>query len=392
VDLSHLEWPFFQPEHRDFAFQLDKFARDELAGLAADHGDDDAALDQVCRELVRRLGAAGFLDPCIVRHAGGAFDLRRLCLAREILARCAGLADFAFAMQGLGTGPISLFGTEEQRERYLPGVARGQKIAAFALSEPDAGSDVAAMTTTAVRHGDHYVIDGTKTWISNGGIAAVYVVFARTGEAPGAKGLSAFIVDADNPGLLIAERVRVIAPHPLATLEFKDCRVPASAMLGAPGTGFAVAMGTLDVFRTTVGAAALGFARRALEEALTRVDQRIVFGKKLSTFQLTQAKIADMALGVDTAALLVYRAAWTRDTAKRRITREASMAKLHATETAQQVIDMAVQLFGGTGVVSGKTVETLYREIRALRIYEGTSEVQRLVIANEMMRSRSTVA
>ena len=245
------------------------------------------------------------------------------------------------------------------------------------------------MTTTAVRQGDHYVINGTKTWISNGGIAALYVVFARTGEAPGAKGLSAFIVDADTPGLVIAERVRVIAPHPLATLVFKDCRVPVSAMLGAPGKGFAVAMGTLDVFRTTVGAAALGFARRALEEALTRVDRRMVFGKKLSTYQLTQAKIADMALGVDTAALLVYRAAWARDTANRRITREASMAKLHATETAQQVIDMAVQLFGGTGVVSGQTVETLYREIRALRIYEGTSEVQRLVIANEVMKSGS---
>ena len=269
MDFSHLEWPFFRPEHRDFALQLGEFAGDEFARLALDHGGRRCG----ARPGVPRVGApsraAGFLDPCIVRHAGGAFDLRRLCLAREILARCAGLADFAFAMQGLGTCPISLFGTEEQRERYLPGVARGEMIAAFALSEPDAGSDVAAMTTTAVRHGDHYVIDGTKTWISNGGIAAVYVVFARTGEAPGAKGLSAFIVDADTPGLVIAERVRVIAPHPLATLVFKDCRVPVSAMLGAPGKGFAVAMATLDVFRTTVGAAALGFARRALEEALT---------------------------------------------------------------------------------------------------------------------------
>jgi acyl-CoA dehydrogenase len=389
MDLGFLEWPFFTKEHIEFARRLDAFCREELIGVGTDHDESDAGLDRTCREIARSLGQAGFLSHCVVEAPGGAFDVRRLCLGREILAAHRGLADFVFAMQGLGTGPISLFGTEEQRKRYLPAVARGENIAAFALSEPNTGSDVAAMTTNAVRDGTHYVINGSKTWISNGGIAAHYVVFARTGEAPGAKGLSAFIVDADTPGLRIAERVRVIAPHPLATLKFEDCRVPSSTMLGSPGEGFQVAMGTLDVFRTTVGAAALGFARRALQEALGRVLERDVFGKKLSTFQLTQAKIADMGVGVDAAALLVYRAAWTRDTAKRRITREASMAKLYATETAQEVIDMAVQLFGGTGVVSGKVVETLYREIRALRIYEGTSEIQRLVIANEILKSFS---
>jgi acyl-CoA dehydrogenase len=380
---SFLRWPFFTDEHRQFAERLQAFVG-QLGHI--EHGDDDVTLDSACRRLAQRLGQAGFLSACVPENFDGAFDVRRICLGREILAAHDGLADFVFAMQGLGSGPISLFGTPEQRKRYLPGVTRGERIAAFALSEPQSGSDVAAMRTTATREGSHYVLNGTKTWISNGGIAAQYVVFARTGEAPGAKGLSAFIVDADNPGLKVAERVRVIAPHPLATLALEDCRVPASAMVGSPGGGFSVAMGTLDVFRTTVGAAALGFARRALAEALARVQEREAFGQKLAAFQLTQAKIADMALGVDAAALLVYRAAWTRDTEKRRITREASMAKLFATETAQQVIDMAVQLFGGTGVISGRPVEKLYREIRALRIYEGTSEIQRLVIANEVMR------
>src|SRR3990172_3045141 len=290
MDRSYLEWPFFTKEHVDFARRLDAFSRDRLNDIGSDHDDSDAGLDRTCQEIARRLGAAGFLEPCVVHKAGGVFDVRRLCLAREILASHRGLADFVFAMQGLGTGPISLFGTEEQRKRYLPAVARGENIAAFALSEPNAGSDVASMTTKAVRDGTHYVLNGTKTWISNGGIAAHYVVFASTGEAPGAKGLSAFIVDADKPGLRIAERVRVIAPHPLATLKFEDCRVPQSAMVGKHGDGFKGAMGTLDVFRTSVGAAALGFARRALDEALDRVVQRDVFGRKLSTFQLTQAK------------------------------------------------------------------------------------------------------
>jgi len=388
MDEEYLGWPFFSDSHRDFARRIAAFANDELSAIAHEAGDgrDQDRLDDACRKLVKALGSSGFLDPAVRLSSEDKFDVRSLCLGRDALARAAGLADFAFAMQGLGSGPISLFGTDEQRQRYLTPVARGDAIAAFALSEPDAGSDVAAMTTTAVRDGDSYVINGTKTWISNGGIAAHYVVFARTGEQPGAKGLSAFIVEADTPGMAVAKRLEVIGPHPIATMQFTDCRVPASAMVGEPGAGFTVAMGTLDVFRTTVGAAALGFARRALDEALSRVARREVFGKPLGTFQLTQAKIADMAVGVDAAALLVYRAAWTRDHYDRRITREASMAKLFGTETAQQVIDMAVQLHGGLGVVTGMAVENLYREIRPLRIYEGTSEIQRLVIANEVMR------
>ncbi len=391
MDEEFLGWPFFSETHRDFAKRISEFANSELASLAAEAGEghDQDLLDATCRKLARALGREGFLDHCVRISADDKFDVRTLCLGRETLARTAGLIDFTFAMQGLGSGPISLYGSDEQRQRYLLPVARGESIAAFALSEPDAGSDAAAMTTTAVRDGNDYVINGIKTWTSNGGIAGHYVVFARTGEQPGAKGLSAFIVDAGTPGLEVAERFQVIGPHPIATMRFVDCRVPASAMVGGPGEGFKVAMGTLDVFRTTVGAAALGFARRALDEALARIDKREVFGSKLSTFQMTQAKIADMAIGVDAAALLVYRAAWTRDHYNRRITREASMAKLFCTETAQQVIDMAVQLHGGTGVVSGTVVENLYREIRPLRIYEGTSEIQRLVIANEVMKLSS---
>ncbi len=383
-DTSYLAWPFFEDRHRHRAADLERFAESELAGLASQAHDDDS-IDATCREIVRRLGRAGLLEPCCVTVPDGAFDVRSLCLSRDVLARHEGLADFAFAMQGLGTGPISLFGSAAQRQTYLPPVLRGERIAAFALSEPQAGSDVGAIATTAKRDGDAYVINGTKTWISNGGIADHCIVFARTGPESGSKGLSAFIVDADTPGFTIAARIRTIAPHPLATLAFNNCRIPAGALLGAEGEGFKVSMSTLDVFRTTVGAAALGLARRALDEALRRCRERAVFGKQLGEYQLTQAKIADMALAVDAAALLVYRSAWTRDTQGRRVTREASMAKLYATEMAQQVIDQAVQIFGGTGVVSGTTVETLYREIRALRIYEGTSEIQRLVIANAVM-------
>jgi len=384
TDTSYLGWPFFEERHRRLARELEQFASSGLTGV--NHGlDDDAALDAACREIVRRLGRAGLLEHSCVLAEGGRFDVRSLALSRDVLARHDPLADFAFAMQGLGTGPISLSGNERQREAYLPAVMRGERIAAFALSEPQAGSDVGAIATTAARDGAGYVLEGTKTWISNGGIADHYVVFARTGEEKGTRGLSAFIVDAGTPGLRIAARIRTIAPHPLATLAFEACRVPASALLGNPGDGFKIAMGTLDVFRTTVGAAALGLARRALEEALRRCRERAAFGKPLAEYQLTQAKIADMALAIDAAALLVYRAAWTRDVLQRRVTREAAMAKLYATEAAQQVIDMAVQLFGGTGVVSGVVVEGLYRDIRALRIYEGTSEIQKLVIAGAVL-------
>ena len=377
ADSSFLSWPFFDAAHRELAPALEAWAIDALAGL--DHGDVDAT----CRALVRRLGDGGWL-----RHAaGGSFDVRSLCLIRETLARHDGLADFAFAMQGLGTGAVALFGTPAQRDRYLPPVACGDKIAAFALSEPEGGSDVSALRMTAQRDGDHFLLDGIKTWISNGGIADHYVVFARSGEAPGAKGLSAFMVDADAPGLAIAERIAVIAPHPLATLRFTRCRVPADALIGKPGDGFKIAMATLDVFRATVGAAALGFARRALDEALARVHAREVFGQQLSAFQLTQARIAEMATEIDAAALLVYRAAWAKDAGAPRVTREASMAKLYATEAAQRAIDAAVQLWGGMGVVSGNIVERLYREIRSLRIYEGTSEIQQLVIASQVMQA-----
>jgi acyl-CoA dehydrogenase len=384
-DTSFLDWPFFEARHRALAEQLDEFAKTKLAELA--HGaDDDAALDRACREIVHRLGAEGFLNQCCVAEPGGKFDVRSLALSRETLARHGGLADFCFAMQGLGTGPISLFGNEAQKRKYLPPVMRGKRIAAFALSEPQAGSDVAAITTEAARSGNEYVLNGTKTWISNGGLADHYVVFARTGEAPGSRGLSAFVVDADAPGLKVAERISIMAPHPLATLVFEDCRVPVAARLGVPGEGFKIAMATLDVFRTTVGAAALGFARRALDEALARCRERAVFGKPLAEYQLTQAKIAEMALAIDAAALLVYRAAWTKDVLGRRVTREAAMAKLYATEAAQQVIDMAVQLHGGTGLLAGAPVERLYREIRALRIYEGTSEIQKLVVASSVLK------
>ena len=330
----------------------------------------------------------GWLRYCVPAAQGGVsetLDVRSLCLIRETLARYAGLADFCFVMQGLGTGAISLFGTDEIKNRYLPEVGTGKRIAAFALSEPASGSDVAAMTTEAVADGDDYVLNGEKTLISNAGIAAQYVVFARTGEAPGAKGLSAFVVDADTPGLSVPERFPVIAPHPLGTVRFEDCRISASQRLAGPGDGFKVAMASLDVFRSTVGAAALGFARRALDETVRQSKSRIAFGKPIAENQLIQEKIADMAVKIDAAALLVYRSAWTKDRFQGRVTREAAIAKLYATEAAQEVVDQAVQVFGGQGVIVGNAVERLYRDVRALRIYEGTSEIQKLIIAGQAL-------
>ena len=383
-DKTYLDWPFFDDIHRELAVGLEEWASQNLAG--AHHGHD---VDDTCRTLVARLGQGGWLRYAVPHAFGGALDRldsRSLCLIRETLARHAGLADFAFAMQGLGSGAISLHGSEALRQRYLPLVASGEWIAAFALSEPEAGSDVAAMTTSARLEGDHYVLDGTKTWISNGGIANFYTVVARTGEAAGAKGLSAFVVDANTPGLEIAERIEVTAPHPLATLRFRGCRIPVQQRLGDAGAGFKVAMETLDVFRASVAGAALGFARRALDETLARARGRKMFGQVLADFQLTQAAIADMATTIDSAALLTYRAAWLRDAKGARTTREAAMAKLAATEGAQQVIDRAVQIFGGLGVQSGHIVEQLYREIRPLRIYEGASEVQKLIIARETLK------
>jgi acyl-CoA dehydrogenase len=380
TDRTFLDWPFFDDRHRTFAADLEAWAdRTQAVHL---HGDHD--LDGDCRTILKALAEGGWLHNA-VPDADGKLDVRTLCLTRETLARRSGLADFVFAMQGLGSGPISLFGTDEQKARWLPGVAAGETIAAFALSEPDAGSDVAAMATSARRDGDHWVLDGTKTFISNGGLAGRYTVFARTGEGTGAKGLSAFIVDADTPGFGIVERIPLMAPHPLATIRFTDCRIDADRILGAPGEGFRIAMATLDVFRSTVAAAALGFSRRALDEAATRTTARHLFGAPMSDLQLVQASIADMALRIDASALLIYRAAWLKDQGAPRVTREAAMAKLFATDEAQAVIDAAVQLFGGLGVVAGHPVERLYREIRALRIYEGASEVQKIVIARQVL-------
>ena len=384
ADTRYLDWPFFEPHHAELARTLDDWAGRHIADM---HGTD---VDAECCSLVKTLGAGGWLRHAVGGKAHGgaqeAIDTRAICLIRETLARHSGLADFAFAMQGLGSGAISLAGSEAQRQKYLPRVAAGEAISAFALSEDEAGSDVAAMACTARADGDHYVLDGEKTWISNGGIADFYVVFARTGEAAGARGISAFIVDADTPGFEIAERIDLIAPHPLARLRFTHCRIPASQRVGAAGEGFKVAMRTLDVFRTSVAAASLGFARRAFDEALQRATTRKMFGGVLADFQLTQAKLAQMATAIDSAALLTYRAAWMRDQGHN-VTREAAMAKMTATENAQQVIDAAVQMFGGLGVVSGQPVERLYREIRALRIYEGATEVQQLIIARDLLRS-----
>ena len=376
ADVTYLGWPFFEPRHRELAAELHAWCK---ANLTGHDGDVDAA----CRSHVAKLGAAGWL-----RHTaageGEKLDVRTLCLIRETIAQYDGLAEFSFAMQGLGMGAVTLFGTAEQKQ-WLARTRAGEAIAGFAITEPEAGSDAAAARMTATRVQGGFVLDGEKTYISNGGIADIYVVFARTGEAPGAKGLSAFLVPADTPGLEVAERIDVLAPHPLARLRFTNVEIPEGALIGKPGDGFKIAMSVLDVFRSTVGAAALGFARRALDETITRVKSRKVGGAPLAELQMVQGHIADMALEIDASALLVYRAAWTKDTGQPRITREASMAKLNATEAAQRVIDAAVQLHGGDGVRSGTVVEHLYREIRALRIYEGASDVQRIVIARAVL-------
>ncbi len=386
-DKSFLEWPFFDDSHRELAESIDSWARVSIPHMEELEQRD---MDVACRSYVAQLGETGFLRHAVPARYGGMsehLDVRSLCLCREILARHSGLADFAFAMQGLGTGAISLFGSTEQKAAYLPPVAAGRKIAGLAMSEANAGSDVANISTTASRDGNHFVLNGTKTWISNAGLADHYVVIARTGEAPGAKGLSAFVVDADMPGFAVTERIDVIAPHPLGTLAFDDCRVSASALLGEPGQGFKVAMANLDIFRSTVAAAALGFARRAMDEALTRIQDREIASRKLADYQLTQARIADMATEIDASALLIYRGAWLRDTGAERITREASMSKMYATEAAQRIVDGALQLFGGMGLVSGTPVEKLYREVRALRVYEGTTEVNKLVIAGHTLKA-----
>ena len=385
---SHLDWPFLEPRHKALAKELELWACHMLS--EATHPHSVSEVDEACRKLVRQLGEGGWLKYAIGGKTYGAsadtIDTRAVCLIRETLARHSGLADFAFAMQGLGSGAISNFGTHDQKQRYLPRVASGAAVAAFAISEPDAGSDVAALKCAAKRDGEYYLISGEKTWISNGGIADFYVTFARTGEDSGSRGICAFIINADSPGLNIAERIEVMAPHPLARLVFDNCRIPATQLLGEEGQGFKIAMSTLDIFRSSVAAAALGFARRALKEAFSRSTSRKMFGQTLADFQLTQAKLAKMATDIDAAALLTYRAAWLKDQGQP-VTVEAAMAKLTATEIAQQAIDSAMQIFGALGVASGQTVEQLYREIRPLRIYEGATEVQQLIIARGIIKA-----
>ncbi len=379
-DRSFLNWPFFEARHRELAENLDAWATENLRDI--NHAETDAA----CRDLVAALGRGGWL-----KHTGAPLDVRTLCLIRETLARHDGLADFAFAMQGLGMGPVTLFGTDKQR-KWLEKTTNGEAISAFALSEPKSGSDVANIELSAVSDAKGWILDGEKTWISNGGIADVYTVFARTEDGPGAKGLSAFLIPADTAGLEVAERLETGAPHPLARLRFNGVRIPQDAMIGTSGQGFRIAMSVLDIFRSTVGAAALGFARRALDETLTRVQNRHLFGGPMSELQMVQGHLAEMALDVDAAALLIYRAAWTKDMGADRVTREAAMAKLFATDQAQQVIDKAVQLHGGDGVRKGHIIERLYREIRALRIYEGASDVQKIVIARAALAGHGGVS
>lgn len=388
--MSFFDLPFFSDAHRSLAGELRRWAGERVVETG-ETGEKD--VDQTCRNYVKALGDAGWLGLAVPAEFGGKhdrLDVRSLCIARETLASVSGLADFAFAMQGLGAGPISIFGSKELRERYLPRVKSGQAIAAFAISEASAGSDVSAMKTTARRDGSGYVIDGEKTWISNGGIADFYVVFCKVANTE--KEFIALVVEPSDAGFSVTERIDTIAPHPLGTLKFSGCRVPDDRVVGEAGRGLRVALGTLDVFRTTVGAAALGFARRALDESVRHVTERQIFGGKLSDLQMTQAAIAEMATEVDASALLVYRSAWVRDNGAERVTREAAMAKMFSTEAAQRVIDRAVQLLGGRGVVSGNPVEKLYREIRSLRIYEGATEVQKLVIAGQVLKGGSEAA
>lgn len=377
------QWPFFDDAHRDFSAGLSRWLTQ--AALVDDEGDVQAS----CRAWVHALAEGGWLRACVPALYGGVratLDIRTLCLAREKLAYRSALADFAFAMQGLGSGALTLFGNAELQRRYLPDVASGRRVAAFALSERDAGSDIAALSTRARRDGDWYVIDGEKCWISNAGIADFYVLFARTG-AEGPKGLTAFALDATTHGCMVGERIETISPHPLGTLRVDDARVAAACRIGEEGEGFKIALATLDLFRTTVGAAAVGFARRALTESVEHAKTRALFGVPLGRLQLTQGAIAAMATDVDASALLVYRAAWTKDMGAARVTREAAMAKWFATEAAGRVCDRAVQLFGGRGVTRGEIVERLYRDVRALRIYEGASEIQQVVIAKQVLGS-----
>ena len=387
IDQSFLHWPFFTEEHRKLSKKLGAWVDTNISP------NDEKNEYQAAKAYVSLLGKEGWLKYVVPSLFGGAFDqldVRSICLIRETLARTSGLADVAFAMQGLGSYPISAFGSKSLKEKYLPRVASGAAIAAFAISEEGAGSDISALSTSGKKEGANYIVNGSKAWISNAGIADFYLVFCRTEKEPGAKGLTAFVVDANSEGLEVTEKIELLAPHPIGTLRFRNVKIPTTQMVGSPGEGFKVALETLDLFRCTVGAAALGFARSAMEQAVNRSMERKAYGHPLSDFQLTQQKIADMAVKIDASALLVYRAAWEKDEGKERITREAAMAKMYATEKAQQVIDSAVQIFGALGLVSGHSLEKLYREIRLLRIYEGTTEIQKLIIAKEVFKHCSS--
>ncbi len=385
-DTSFLNWPFFEERHKTMALGLDKWAAQEIAPLGdASEPKNNDQLDAMCADILAKLADGNWLKLAVADGNNTAHDVRSICLARETLAKHAGLADFVFAMQGLGSGAIALFGDDQQKQKYLSDVRTGKSVAAFALSEPDAGSDVAAISTSATKDGDDYILNGEKAFISNGGIADFYCVFARTEQGTGAKGLSAFIVDKNTAGLDDKTRIDLLAPHPLANIKFDNCRIPKSALIGEEGQGFKIAMAVLDIFRPSVGAAALGFAKRAMVETIAHTSNREAFGGVLADLQMTQSTIADMAVSIDASALLIYRAAWQKDSGQARITREAAMAKLFSTESAQQVVDSAVQLHGGSGVVAGAVVEKLYREVRALRIYEGASEVQKLIIAKQLL-------
>jgi acyl-CoA dehydrogenase len=386
-----LDLPFFEPHHRALSREFSAWVKKQLSGYT--NLDDDVG--ETTKELVARLGAAGWLRYCVPAAFGGAhevLDSRSICILREILTRAFALADGAFSCQGIGSAGISLFGRPEIQAAYLPGVLAGKLICALALTEPQSGSDVANTQSTARREGGDYIIDGQKCWISNAGIADYYITFARTGELPGAEGLSAFVVDASNPGLQVTEVTRIMGPHPVGSLRYTNCRVPANCMLGKPGDGFKIAMSTLDIFRPSAAASALGLARRALDEGLAWMEQRRMFGKSLAEFQNTRMRVADMALDIDAAALLVYRAAWIKDCSSERPTRSASMAKLHASEAAGRVVDTALQMFGGLGVKHGMTIERLYREARVMRIYEGASEIQRLIIGGDVIKARAGAA
>ncbi len=380
-----LNTPLLEDHHRQLAEQVNRFVRDQVRGAAPCETEDDEA-----RRLVKALAREGLLAytvPAEFDTGSKSLDVRALCVVREHLAYESSLADLMFAMQGLGSFPITLAGSYELKCRILPRVKSGQAIAAFAITEPEAGSDVSAIQTTARRDGPDFVLDGVKTFISNAGLADFYTVFAKTGPDKGSKGISAFVVEKDTPGFSFEEKIELIAPHPIGRVRFEQCRVPSSNLLGEEGQGFRIAMATLDTFRATVGAAAVGLAWRALDEALAYAKHRVQFGRPISEFQATQMKLAEMATELDAARLLVYRAAWMKDTDAGRVTKESAMAKLFATEAAGRIIDAAVQIHGGAGVVRGSVVERLYREVRALRIYEGTSEIQKLVIANQLLRS-----